>query len=114
MSLGEYNPYLSFDGSIEDESAFRMRTGAPGPVGAQGARGAQGAQGPSGKSATGQSGALLVSSTTDVLAEPSSIYYSTNQQKLIFKDTQGRLFAITGETPVGRAAVTKDGIGPQT
>jgi len=98
---------------MEDELPFRTPSGIPGPVGAQGARGAQGAQGPSGKSATGTAGAILISEMIDVLAESNSIYYSNNHQRLIFKDNQGRLFALTSENPIGQAAATRESIGPQ-
>jgi hypothetical protein len=93
-----------------------VRVGAPGArgaTGAQGPTGAQGSTGPSGIEALGEKGGLPLPSLKDMLAAIGTIYYSVDQQRLVFKDAAGAIFAVTGRQPL-KTNVREDFIGPQT
>jgi hypothetical protein len=110
MMLGDsFNPYIGWDEQGNRVEHFEIKTGAPGAQGATGRRGGQGPTGPSSKDAKG---GLKVAVLPNSVAERSTIYYSLEEQRLVFKDYRGVICVLTERKPPDKK-FKEELIGPQ-
>jgi hypothetical protein len=109
MLGGSFNPYLGWDNQLSTAGSFEIKTGAQG---AQGAIGRQGGQGPTGPSSRDTYGGLKVTILPNSVAERNTIYYSMEDQRLVYKDAKGVIYVLTGLKPFSRK-FKEDSPGPQ-
>jgi len=104
----EFDPYTSWE-----NDKFEPRTkGAQGSQGAIGRQGPTGQQGPAGSSATTETAGSVVARLSNAVANSNTIYYSLDYHRLVYKDTDGDIFALTGNKPI-KPNVKEDHPGPQ-
>jgi hypothetical protein len=102
MTLGDqFNPYMP-DSEAIDESLLKFLDSSfleslSGTQGSRGPQGGLGRQGPPGPSAADPFHGLAIPVLSDFQAWLSTLYYSADQNSLVYKDGTGSLFRIAME-----------------
>ena len=97
----EFDPYIDWE-----TSQFEARVDARGP------QGVTEQQAPSARGIETIDAGLPVAQLRDEVVKPGTIYYSLDHYRLVYKDSDGNIHALTGNRPVN-PNVKEDPFGPQ-
>ena len=87
MRLGDYSPYIG-----NDSDRLKLKLGLGSSELPQGAIGPQGRPGPQGT--PGAPGRIEINYLPNEIADVNTIYYSTTHKRLVFKGSDGKIYAL--------------------